>query len=868
MKKTKKFLAWALAMSLMMTAVPMTTISVYAKDNAKKQATTPNAVRAGEDSYQECKGFELKLNKYEVDIMKKQKVNITCTPIFNYPNTESDITYQWQYRVYQTDTYVDIDGANSSSYVITDTGDVREYRVIAKDADGHTSYGDVWAYHVTGIDTSETKTTYNVKYGKRVTMKVKAYEKIEGESIASYQWYSDGVAIQGATSDTYTTTADDRKYYLCVIKDSTGEEETVFISVNPSSLVKIENEKISYNVVSGGSQTLSVNASTTESDAILSYEWSKYNDETDLYEVIPGANSSSYTASEITSDTTIFCTVSSSYHGYVESESIYFYLTVTDFGLNMTNNINNGADNDLYVPVNKAVKYTVTGNGNIGFQTYSINSKKSDFKDFEKNGNDYYITPTETGVYTLSANIIEGEKIDGVWGCVYAFDVVGNIEAGNTINVTIPQNNDYIGYSIVPSQSGTYTIYTDKEESVYFVDERGVEEPGYVLTSKEYDSDTLYRAKVKLDANKQYYMIVSAVDSSYSSNKDGYAGQQYTLTLVNSVNCAHLNIDAKNVVSATCTTAGYSGVIYCDDCDMLISNGTEIPASGHTTEVRNAASATCTTAGYTGDTVCTVCGEVIASGTTISATGHRTEVRNAIPATCTTDGNTGDTVCTVCGEVIASGTVIPATGHNVQKVNVKAATFKVDGYTGDIVCTTCGTVVTPGTAISKIKSVTVKKDIYTYTGKNIKAVVIVKDAKGNTVDASNYSVTYSKNLKSIGVKSVKVTFRGIYSGSRVIKYTVAPKNVTKLKVASKSGKLNVSWNKQITQTTGYQIQYSAKKNFKRAKIVTINKKKTERTTIKSLKKGNTYYVRIRTYKKVGKKMIASDWSVVKKVKIK
>ena len=181
---------------------------------------------------------------------------------------------------------------------------------------------------------------------------------------------------------------------------------------------------------------------------------------------------------------------------------------------------------------------------------------------------------------------------------------------------------------------------------------------------------------------------------------------------------------------------------------------------------------------------------------------------------------------------------------------------------------TCGTVVTPGTAISKIKSVTVKKDIYTYTGKDIKAVVIVKDAKGNTVDASNYSVTYSKNLKSIGVKSVKVTFRGIYSGSRVIKYTVAPKNVTKLKVASKSGKLNVSWNKQITQTTGYQIQYSAKKNFKRAKIVTINKKKTERTTIKSLKKGNTYYVRIRTYKKVGKKMIASDWSVVKKVKIK
>ena len=43
--------------------------------------------------------------------------------------------------------------------------------------------------------------------------------------------------------------------------------------------------------------------------------------------------------------------------------------------------------------------------------------------------------------------------------------------------------------------------------------------------------------------------------------------------------------------------------------------------------------------------------------------------------------------------------------------------------------------------------------------------------------------------------------------------------------ASKKG-FKVTWKKQATQTTGYQVQYSTSSKFKSAKTVTISKNKT------------------------------------------
>ena len=70
-------------------------------------------------------------------------------------------------------------------------------------------------------------------------------------------------------------------------------------------------------------------------------------------------------------------------------------------------------------------------------------------------------------------------------------------------------------------------------------------------------------------------------------------------------------------------------------------------------------------------------------------------------------------------------------------------------------------------------------------------------------------------------------------------------------------------NKQIKETTGYQIEYSTNKNFKNAKSVTVSKNTNTSKTIKSLNSKTKYYVRIRTYKTVGKTKYVSAWSSVK-----
>lgn len=82
----------------------------------------------------------------------------------------------------------------------------------------------------------------------------------------------------------------------------------------------------------------------------------------------------------------------------------------------------------------------------------------------------------------------------------------------------------------------------------------------------------------------------------------------------------------------------------------------------HDVIVKGAGDADCTNEGYTGDEFCSVCGAKLSEGTIIPAKGHTTAIVGAKEATATEDGYTGDEVCTVCGETIKTGEVIPATG--------------------------------------------------------------------------------------------------------------------------------------------------------------------------------------------------------------
>ena len=169
------------------------------------------------------------------------------------------------------------------------------------------------------------------------------------------------------------------------------------------------------------------------------------------------------------------------------------------------------------------------------------------------------------------------------------------------------------------------------------------------------------------------------------------------------------------------------------------------------------------------------------------------------------------------------------------------------------------------------KTVKVAKTSMTYTGKALKPAVTVTDTKGKKIAASNYTVKYTNN-KKIGTATVTVTFKGDYASykSKKATFKIVPKNTSVKKLTKGKKQIKVAWGAQKTQTTGYQIQYSTSKKFTAAttKIATVKKNKTTSATIKKLKSKKTYYVRVRTYKTVGKTKYVSAWSKAKTVKTK
>ncbi|MDE6412954.1 MAG: fibronectin type III domain-containing protein, partial [Eubacterium sp.] len=269
--------------------------------------------------------------------------------------------------------------------------------------------------------------------------------------------------------------------------------------------------------------------------------------------------------------------------------------------------------------------------------------------------------------------------------------------------------------------------------------------------------------------------------------------------------------------------------------------------------------ATCTTSG-TKSYTCT-CGAKKTE--TIPATGHKSVSDKAVAATCTKAGKTAGSHCSVCNVVITAQKTVPATGHNYETIITKT-TAKANG---SIVkkCTICSA--TTKTTIYYPKTITLSKTSYVYNGKAQNPSVTVKDSKGKKIAASNYTVKYINN-KNVGKATVTITFKGNYSGTVKKTFTIKPKTTTLSSVTAKSKGFTAKWKKEATQTTGYQIQYSTSSKFSSAKTVTVSKNSTTSKAVSKLKAKKKYYVRIRTYKIVGKTKIYSDWSKSKAVTTK
>ena len=140
-------------------------------------------------------------------------------------------------------------------------------------------------------------------------------------------------------------------------------------------------------------------------------------------------------------------------------------------------------------------------------------------------------------------------------------------------------------------------------------------------------------------------------------------------------------------------------------------------------------------------------------------------------------------------------------------------------------------------------------------------------------------VSYTSNNKKVavvkpdGTVTVKkcgvalITVRTLKAENAVLIQVVPRKS--KAKTASKkAGTLKVSWSKQ-TEASGYLVECSLDKNFKKKVLKKVIKKnKTTSTTFQKLKKGRKYYVRVRAYTVIDNKKIYGDAGKIMRQKIK
>lgn len=354
--------------------------------------------------------------------------------------------------------------------------------------------------------------------------------------------------------------------------------------------------------------------------------------------------------------------------------------------------------------------------------------------------------------------------------------------------------------------------------------------------------------------------------------------------------------------AATCTTAGNSAYYTCDGCDKWFADATgsveitdktsvKIPALGHTAGTEWKSDDTnhwheCSRChdkkdeaahDYGSDNVCDTCGYY----KTVPHT-HNLTLIAAKAATCTEGGKEAYYKCEGCGKFyedvlgtkeitdLASWGNIAKIAHTTKQTVTKAtptANGKIVNY-----CSVCKKTLST-TVIPKVSSIKLKATSLTYNGKVRTPKVIVKDRTGKTlVKNTDYTVSYAKGRKYVGKYAVKITFKGKYSGTKTLYFTIKPKATSISSLTAGSKKFTVKWKKQATQTTGYQVQYSASSKFSRAKTVTVGKNTTVSKKISKLSGKKKYYVRVRTYKTVkinGKSIrIYSGWSKAKTVTTK
>lgn len=145
---------------------------------------------------------------------------------------------------------------------------------------------------------------------------------------------------------------------------------------------------------------------------------------------------------------------------------------------------------------------------------------------------------------------------------------------------------------------------------------------------------------------------------------------------------------------------------------------------------------------------------------------------------------------------------------------------------------------------------------------------IIKKVTWTSSNSKVASVSTSGKITAKHPGTAVITGMTINGKSAKCTINVRPQGtpITKLQ-SQKKRWLNIQY-RANRNADGYQIQYGTSSNMKGAKYAAVKNSAIRSYTRKDVKSGATYYVRVRTFNIVNGKRIYSDWSGIKRMRVK
>ena len=118
-----------------------------------------------------------------------------------------------------------------------------------------------------------------------------------------------------------------------------------------------------------------------------------------------------------------------------------------------------------------------------------------------------------------------------------------------------------------------------------------------------------------VEEGRQYYFVLGGCSA------EDFGKFEVTIA------CAHERTEVINKTLSDCTIGGYTGDLYCKDCDSILSEGQQIKAGEHIPEeeLSGVCATNCYSKGYTGNVICSVCSTVITKGSFVEKKSHEYE---------------------------------------------------------------------------------------------------------------------------------------------------------------------------------------------------------------------------------------------------